>query len=195
MLIETHSGIFLAALVLIAMVLVVSFVLARKLALRHIPAAVILSGSAIYWLISSLGSCIVIGKSISIYNIELIPFSTVFKTLEDFQGLQSYEDFQKYYLFPHIEILVITFLFGVIWGTTSPVLFNIKSIKKYVLICLCTIIPLELTVNILHLFQISYERYYDTARYLLLTLGAAVGFLIFSAIRKRNKEKTNDYSK
>ena len=189
MLIETHSGIFLAALVLIAMVLVVSFALARKLALRRIPAAIILSGSTIYWLISSMGSCIVVGKSISIHNIELIPFSTVIKTLEDFQGLLSYEDFQTYYLFPQIEILVITFAFGVIWGIIAPIIFNIKSIKNYVLICLCTIIPLELLVNMLYLFQISYERYYDTARYLLLSIGAAVGFLVFSAIRKRNKEE------
>lgn len=187
MLLETHSGIFLAALIFAAMVLIASFSLAGKLALKHIPAAIILSGSAIFWLISSLGSCIVVGKGISIHKIDLFPFSTVFKTIEDFQGFQSTEEFLTYYLLPQLIILGITLVFGIVWGITAPILFKTNGLRKFVVLSLCTLFPVELMVNLCYIFQISYENYYDTAAYLLLAIGASIGWLIFKAFFKRNK--------
>lgn len=189
MLLETHSGIFFALLVLIAMGLIVSFILARKLAFKHIPVAIILACSTIFWFISSLGPRIIVDRYISIYNVDLIPFSTVFKTINDFQGFQSNDDFFEYYLLPHLWILGITFIFGIIWGITTTILIKNKSIKKLILISCCTILPLELLINLLHIFQISYERYYDTSRYFLLLLGAVIGYLIFNMFCKISKEK------
>ena len=95
-LLETHSGVFLASLVLIAMTLIVTLSLARKITLKLIPLTIILAAATIFWIIRSLGSCIVIGGSVSIHSINLIPFSTLFKSIEDFQGFQSNEDFFIY---------------------------------------------------------------------------------------------------
>lgn len=191
-LLETHSGIFLAALVLIAMVLIVTLSLSRKIALKHLPASIILAASTIFWFVISLGSCIVVENSISIHSIDIIPFSTVFKSMADFQGFQSNDDFLTYYYFPQCKILAITFGFGFVWGILSPILFNIKTLKKMMVISLCTIIPFELLINLCYLFQISYENYYDTASYILLALGAALGWLIFKALGKTHENNAEE---
>ena len=50
-LLETHSGVFLASLVLIAMTLIVTLSLARKITLKLIPLTIILAAATIFWII------------------------------------------------------------------------------------------------------------------------------------------------
>ena len=192
-LLETHSGVFLASLVLIAMTLIVTLSLARKITLKLIPLTIILAAATIFLIIRSLGSCIVIGGSVSIHSINLIPFSTLFKSIEDFQGFQTNEDFVIYYYLPQCKILIITFCFGILWGICAPILFKADSLKKLTVISLCTILPIELLINLCYILQISYENYYDTSLYFLLAIGSALGWLFLKVCNKRHKNREEKF--
>ena len=66
--------------------------------LKLIPLTIILAAATIFWIIRSLGSCIVIGGSVSIHSINLIPFSTLFRLtfVRPFFGAVGFTDFQTF---------------------------------------------------------------------------------------------------
>jgi len=77
-------------------------------------------------------------------------------------------------------------------GNTIPNIIQYQNSEKMMVISLCTIIPFELLINLCYLFQISYENYYDTASYILLALGAALGWLIFKALGKTHENNAEE---
>ncbi len=189
---ETGRGIFLAALVIIAMVIIAVLLIKRKMKPIQFFCAAILSAVMIFWLIRSLGEYVVFGGAPSVCMDNFIPFGTVFVSGDFIAMFASGEEFTDVYLIPQITRLLRDLAFGLLWGVLTPEVFNLKTVKGFVCAALLVVLPLELLINAFFLLGIAYDGHYDMGSYIMLALGCAAGRLIYSGITALFKRRSKN---
>ncbi len=194
---ETGRGVFLAVLVLIAVVAVAVPLIKRKMKPGQLLCAVILSAAIIYWFIRSLGEYVVFAGAPSICMDNFIPFGTVFVSDDFIAMFASGEEFSAVYLVPQLTRLLRDLAFGLVWGALAPIAFDAKTIKGFVCATLLVVLTLELLVNIFFLLGIAYDGHYDMGSYIMSAIGCAAGRLIYGGITAlfKGRGKTHDNGK
>lgn len=192
--VDTEHGIFLAGLVLIAFFTAVIPVLKRKRTFKQLPCIILLAAVMVFWFVKSIGTQVVIGLEPMICINNFIPFGTVFMPQSFIEQFSTRQEYISIYLSPQLIRLAIDLTFGILWGILAPIVFKIESFKKYMFFTAIIVLPLEILINIFFLFGISYVGVYDMGSYILLAVGATLGWLIESGISKifKNRGIGND---
>ncbi len=180
----------LIILILIPLILITIFLFARKIGLKQLICAVLLSSAAIFWIMSSLDEDLAWPPTtdyIHIFN--FVPFDTLFLNPDG-----GWPDTQSHmlYITPIVWLFALNFVFGIVWGCLSPVVFKINSTAKYVVLTISILLPLQLFINMTYIFYVSMSRRFDMGNYILLALGCTLGRLIFNgkgSLRKRKQEQ------
>lgn len=193
--IDTHSGILPAALILIAIIAIAVPLIMRKLTLRQLICAVVLAAAMIFWLIQSLGTYVIFGGALRGQSIDVIPFSSVLLTVDDFGGLLTQQELWENCIAPQLFGLSVSLGFGIVWGITAAETFNLRTAKKITVISFAVMLPLELAINLAALSGIVYSYRYDTARYLLTAAGITGGWFIRKGVMCLKKERRDDNDK
>lgn len=193
---ETGRGIFLAVLVLIAVVVIAVPLIRRKMKPGQFFCAVILSAAMIFWFVRSLGEYVVFGGAPSVCMDNFIPFGTVFVSDDFIAMFASGEEFSDVYLMPQVTRLLRELALGLVWGALAPAAFNTKTVKGFVGVTLLVVLPLELLINVFFLLGAAYDGHYDMGSYIMLATGCAAGRLIYGGItalfKGRSKTRDND---
>lgn len=186
---DTESGVFLAGLVFIAILLIVIPVVRRKRTVKQLPCMILLAAAMIFWFIKSIGSHVVFGSQSIICINNFIPFGSIFVSQDFVEQFPSRKEYVTYYLSPQLIRLAIDFAFGIIWGILAPMVFKIENLKRYIFLTAIIVIPVEILINVFFVLGISYEEVYDMGEYILLLVGTMLGWFIGSGISKINKGK------
>lgn len=182
----------LFVLILIVSVLNIWGLFTRRFNLKGFICSIILSVSAVFWIINGLGD--MIGFPPSLYHMEafgFVPFGKLFFVPSE--GNWSSTEAHLNYLMPIITYLAVTFVFGIIWGILAPTVFKSVTLKEYVRSVFAVIFPVNLLINLSHLFYVSYTEHFDMGSYIMLAAGCFIGWIIHKRIDLRLKKgKEND---
>ncbi len=193
--IDTHSGILPTALILTAIIAIAVPLIMRRLTLRRLICAVVLAAAMIFWLIQSLGTYVIFGGALRGQSIDILPFSSVLLTVDDFGGSLTQQELWENCIAPQLFGLSVSLGFGIVWGITATETFNLRTAKNFAVISFAVTLPLELAVNLAALSGVVYSYRYDTARYLLTAAGIAGGWFIRKGVMCLKKERRDDNDK
>ena len=181
------NGIILFALIFIAIILIGAFLIARRLDLKQAVAAVFLAAAAIFRIVEGLGDSIGFPPTLKyISSFNFIPFGKLFFVPGD--GSWPSTQAHLYYLIPILIDLAAAFALGVLWGLSAPTVFRITTAKKYVKTTLLILLPVQLLVNLSHLFYFSYSNHFDMGGYIVMAAGCLLGWSILNAVKSRSKK-------
>lgn len=182
------NGTVLFSLVFIAVVLIAAFLIARRLSFKQLIAAVFLAAAVIFRIVEGLGEDIGLPPLPQYMGLfDLCPFRKLF--MVPGEGSWPSAEAQLFYLTPILTDLAVAFGTGLLWGLLAPVVFKITAGKRYVKISLFILLPVQLTVNLCHLFYLSYSGNFDMGSYILMAAGCALGWIIYKKAASRRKEK------
>lgn len=181
------NGIVLWALLFIAIVLIAAFLIARRLNLKQFAVAVVLAVAAIFRIVEGLGDSVGFPPALQYINrFNFIPFAKLF--FVPGEGSWSSTEAHLYYLIPILVDLAAAFGLGILWGLLAPILFKITTTKKYIKTTLFILLPIQLLVNLSHLFYMSYSEHFDIGSYILMASGSFLGWMIFNKVKYRRKK-------
>ena len=181
------DGLVLYVLVFIAIVLIAAFLIARRLNLKQLAAAVFLSGAVIFRIVEGLGDSVGFPPALQYINrFNFIPFAKLFFVPRE--GSWPDTEAHLYYLIPILFDLATAFLLGIVWGLLAPTVFKITTVKKYIKTTLLILLPVQLLVNLSHLFYFSYSEHFDMGSYVVMALGCILGWILFNAVKSRMKK-------
>ena len=175
------NGIILFALVFVAVILIAAFLIARRLGLKQVIAAVLLAAAVIFRVVEGLGDSVGFPPTLQyIGRYNFIPFAKLF--FVPGEGHWSSIENHLYYLTPILTDLAAALLLGILWGLLAPIIFKATTAKKYIKITLLILLPVQLLVNLSHLFYMSYSEHFDMGSYVVMALSSFPCPLQVSAI-------------
>lgn len=178
------DGLVLYALVFIAIVLIAAFLIARKLNLKQLIAAVFLAGAVIFRIVEGLGDSIGFPPTLKYINrFNFVPFARLF--FAPGEGSWPSTEAHLYYLIPILFDLATALLLGMVWGLLAPTVFKITTVKKYIKTTLLILLPVQVLVNLSHLFYFSYSEHFDMGGYVVMALGCILGWMILGKSRRK----------
>lgn len=151
---------------------IVTLLLLRKISFKQFAVAALLAGAFVFWFSYSLGTITFPWNPEMRSKNNFIPFAVMTEAFGD----------------PLIrnEILLrmgATFLFGVLWGLLSRVLFKTETLKSFSLMGILMLLPPQVIIMICCFTDISYCEF-DTGNFILLLCGMYVGRGILRAAKK-----------
>ena len=169
------------------MITILAFLIMRKLNLKRFLISIVLSAALVFFVSETIGSLH--------FNNGLDPWQP--DSLIPFKHFFGHEEYVSFLCFLAIysRLFAVNFAFAVLWGALSPALFKIDTLKKYIIISLCSILPLQILAMVLNYNRIS-DVGFDTGSYIMAALGLFLGWLlhktpIFKKIQK-SEDKTLD---
>lgn len=182
---------FIGALMgLVAVALIGSFVFKRTIGLKRFISATLLAAIFIFRVTHALGERLQFGDDLRIHELlNAFPFGTLFVPPEEFGWEEFNDEFIVYYLSPQLIRLAIDFAFAVAWGILASITFDIKKLGHLLLLTAFVVLPTELLINFCYLCGIAYTNYYDTGSYVLLAVGAVLGFFIWKGFSELYYER------
>ena len=165
---------------IIFIIIITVKLLMRKLSLKQLIYALVLSAAAVYWITLSVDGIHLHSLCFNAYHYLLFPLSNLFTSLDNNHYVGNLPQF--------IEQLRNTFVFALIWGFSLPVLFKADTYKKALIVSAFTVLPLEILFMLGCFFGVI-EKYFETGAYIFLFAGTSLGWLlhktpIFKKIQK-----------
>lgn len=185
---STHGGIVLAVLVVIAFTIIGIALVRRRLNIKELMLSFLLAAAMIFWFVLSIGEYVRTVIDLKFYSLySYMPFGTVFVGE---LGIENFTELMRSYLANQLRRLTVSFGFAVVWGLLAPTVCRVKRLKQFLLITAVTVLPLEVMVMLAYMFGVAeLTEYYDTGSFVLLIVGAILGYFIQKGISDMRNER------